>query len=201
LKKRVYTIHVNKSERGNENDGTENSKAILVIVITVGSLLACFATMRGISTAKNTSTVPKESMKQKHTQLLKQTIHLAQQGMVKSSEFGLYSTRKEIEAKWGKADRDSQFGELKYTKRHMIFNFSTDKHESIWFLSTTDKNYFSVTYVDLKKTLGKPYAEYTDDSDPSYYSVLYKAGENTVSFIFHRDKQGKLNTIQEVQCR
>lgn len=169
-------------------------KGILVATLAVGTILGGLVAAQPSFAAKTTQA----QTQQDHAKLLKQTMQLAKQGKVKTSgKFGLSSTRKSIETKWGKADTDSQRGQLKYSKRATIFEVADwDGHkDSVFLLQTTDKSYANVTYQEVKKAFGKG-SEYKG-ADGGYIS--YQAGDNVLNFNFHADKKGNLTKIKNVE--
>lgn len=170
-------------------------KGMLVATLAVGTLLGGLVAAQPSYAANNLQTAQTQ---QDHAKLLKQTMQLAKQGKVKTSgEFGLFSSRKSIEAKWGKADKDSKSWQSKYSKHATIFEFADfDGHkDSVYLVQTTDKSYSDVTYQEVKKVFGKG-SEYKG-IDGGY--VSYQAGDHTLSFNFYTDKKGNLTKIKNIE--
>ncbi|WP_028777940.1 DUF4309 domain-containing protein [Shimazuella kribbensis] len=172
-------------------------KGMLVVALAVGTLLTGWVSTGEAQANSNPKSSVQQSTKQNHAQLLQQTKKLAAQGKVKTSgEFKIGSSQKEIEKKWGKADKDSKDGEMKYSKRHTRFEIDDfDGHkQSAFLLQTFDKSYSSVTYEELKKELGTG-GEYKEKN--SGY-VSYNADGNTLTFYFTVNK-GKFEKITHVE--
>lgn len=122
----------------------------------------------------------------KHQATLNNIKKLAFQGKTINSEnFGLHSKASDIEKKWGKPDYQSK-GALTYKKRGMDFDLRFGKVVKIY---STDKSYQSITYQEVKQTLGKPVKE-TKAGD-GYY-ITYRAGKNTLelAFTYNKDRTG-----------
>jgi hypothetical protein len=172
-------------------------KGMLVVAFTVGTLLTGLVSTGEAHATSKPHSITQIQTKQNNKQLLQQTKKLAAQGKVKTSgEFKIGSSQKEIEKKWGKADKDSKSGEMKYSKRQTRFEIDDfDGHkQSAFLLQTYDKSYSSVTYEELKKELGAG-GEYKGKKD-GY--VSYDVDGNTLTFYFTVNK-GKFEKITHVE--
>ncbi|WP_028776614.1 DUF4309 domain-containing protein [Shimazuella kribbensis] len=169
-----------------------NKKINLLIAttLTVGTLLAGVTQIGGASAATNTPTAQEKK-------LLIETRDLSKKGKVTTSEeFGIGSTPKQIEKKWGKKDGNSEDAELKYSKHQTVFYIpNEDPKPKVFALATTDKNYQSITPNEVKQVLGKPSETYTS---PEEYDLEYIYGKKHLIFAFHKDKKGKIGKVKDV---
>ncbi|WP_028776674.1 DUF4309 domain-containing protein [Shimazuella kribbensis] len=177
-------------------------KGLMIGTLAVGTVLGGLLISKNFSSASDTPTiqVPVKQNHENHEQLLKQTLDLAKEGkVITSEEFGRYSSKKSIIAKWGEPDKDSKNGILKYSKHATQFYIgdSNNYKKSVYLLETTDKSYASVTYDEVKrsKALGKG-GEYKD-RNTAY--IIYAVGENDLRFIFSVDKKGKISNLKYVE--
>lgn len=134
------------------------------------------------------------SQNQDPTPLLEQTMNLAKQGKVKSSEdFQIGSIRSAIVDKWGKPDEDSDDTYLIYRKRYTYFLLD---NSDVTYLLTEDPSYWNVTYDQVKQKLGKPDSESRGQNEAT---TTYHAGEYTLEFEFYYDSsEDNPDTIEYV---
>lgn len=173
-------------------------KGVLVTTLAVAALWSGISPITGVHAANNSSVV-QTSVNQKHAKLLQHTKELAKQGKVTTTEkdgIGIGTSRKEIEKKWGKPT-EKLTSEDRYDNRSTTFLFDDDKKETVYWIFTTDKNYRSISYEELKRTLGKPSEESHDDVDKNAYQLVYKTGKYELNFEFQK-KNGKMGNIQLV---
>jgi hypothetical protein len=173
-------------------------KTIMVTTLAIGTLITGFSYVNGAQASEQTHTM-QVSEKQNHARLLKHTKELAKQGKVITTEkfgFGIGTPLKDIEAKWGQPTSKTD-GESQYENRSTAFNFSFDKKHTTYWVYTTDKSYKSVSYEEMKRTLGKPVSEFHYEEDKNDYQVVYETGKYELNFHFYK-KNGKLGNIQSV---
>lgn len=176
-------------------------KSGLVAALAVGTILGGIVVTQTACSAKDIQSAPAQTQ-QDHAKLLKQTRDLANKGrVITSEEFGLYSTQKEIESKWGKPDSDSNRaeGEWKYSKHSTFFFLGNDNTDSggvstVFQLKTLDKQYASVTAKEVQKTLGEGMV----DKEAGY--IAYEVeNANTLVFYFHVDNKGNFTNVKYVE--
>ncbi|MCH5585164.1 YjgB family protein [Shimazuella sp. AN120528] len=178
-------------------------KGILVATLAVGTLFGGLIATQPSYAANNIHAAQAHN-EQNHAKLLKQTMQLANKGKVISSgEFGIYSSQKSIESKWGKPDSDSNRaeGEMKYNKHATLFYVGDDVTDHggetvVYQLQTTDKRYASVTYKEIQKTLGKGYVYKDKNGGFVSYEV---ADAKSLTFYFNVDKKGNFTKIKYVE--
>ncbi|WP_028778852.1 DUF4309 domain-containing protein [Shimazuella kribbensis] len=180
-------------------------KKIMVTTLAIGTLITGFSYVNGAQASEQTHTM-QVSEKQNHKQLLLQTKKLADQGrVITSKDLGIGSSRRAIEAKWGKPDKNSKKFDLKYSKHSTNFYFSVDdeKQKSAFNVETSDKRYSAVTYDEVKKTFGKANEEWFEQNDEGefeYYVSYVVAGKKhyDLQFCFYSDKNGKKGKFKHV---
>jgi hypothetical protein len=174
-------------------------KLVLTTMLGVGTILVGTFVPNEVHAANSHYSIAHTAIqKENHTALLDQTKELATKGkVVTSEEFGIYSTQKAIENKWGKADKNSPEGELRYSKRSTAFyldKFDTPT-EAVYLLKTTDKRYANISYSEVKKRLGKG-SEYKGNDSAH---ISYDAKDYALTFYFPVDKQGKIGNVKSVE--
>ncbi|WP_028777316.1 DUF3393 domain-containing protein [Shimazuella kribbensis] len=182
---------------------------MLAITLLITETLLGGCSQKSVSSDSPKTTSPQSD--QNHTALLKQADELFKQDKLRlttSGEFGLRSSQKEIEAKWGKADPDSKKDELKYSKHATTFKIANDLTDSggqwlVYSLYTTDKSYTSITYDEVKKTLGKAQYDAIDkneDTGKPEGIVGYNDPDGSLNVLEFRFsvKDGKMDKISSV---